>query len=241
MMNGSIDLLVVSPDRTQMLSSLEPTLWKPLSLDSAGIIFAKAGSAAFTPQIIRVQQQRNLVDFGPWKHSLSGLVPNRSHVDFWQTMTGQIDARPDIRQAGVFRSMGILNGAARTIFPVLSSNCRPDGRLEFQKIQQQFSWREILHSGRTSSWRLAVLNELNIPPPTNNFTSLSLTRNMRPSGLDTPATFQRSARLYCSGQCEQAASLIDESSSESAYARHSLYYQAGHLEAPDTGCRPAHL
>lgn len=231
LINGKVDLLVISAQHTQIFAALEPTLWKPLALDSPVIVLGQAGSRLFTRQIIDVRDQRDLVDFGPWKHQLLRTTGNGSHTDLWQMSTGLIDSRSDIRQAAVFRSMGILNAAARTILPVVSERCRPDGIGELIRIQQQLSWMEKLHCGRHSQWRLAVLSFLGGTSGQESGKSLiETTAAEAPSAVEFPA---EAVRLYCRGQPQLAAKSITQQDAESLFAIHSLYWQAGDQQQAD--------
>ena len=225
LINGNVDLLAISADHTPIFTALEPTLWKPLALDSPVIVLGQAGSRLFTRQIINVRDQRDVVDLGAWNHQLLNTTGNGSHTDLWQILTGSVDSRADIRQAGVFRSMGILNAAARTMLPVVGGPCRPDGSAEFLRIQQEFLWLEKLHCGSHSRWRLAVLQFLGDTSWQKH--SESLLADAPPESSATIEFPLEAIRLYCSGQPELAAKMIKTQGVESLFAVHSLYWQAG--------------
>lgn len=230
MINGNVDLLAIAPGRTRVFAALEPTLWKPLALDAPAIVLGQAGSRKFTRQIIEARNQREVVEFGGWQHSLTASVENRASTDFWQLLSGVKDSRSDIRQAAVFRSMSMLNAAARTMLPVLHGHCRPRGLAEFVRIQQELSWHEKLHCGTTSRWRATVLDSLGASFVHAGGTSLVAA----PTSSTPVIQFEAEAvRLYSGGQPEEAAKLISGDGPESLFAKHCLYWQSGDISQAD--------
>ncbi len=228
LINKDVSLLVVSPKRQAVLTSLEPTLWKPLSLDSPQLVFGVAGIRRFNSQILTTRSQRDLFEYGGWRHELYCRTSVPSHTDLWAATTGFLDVRADIRQAGVFRAMAMNVAAVRTILPVLDFGGRPSCQQEFLKIQQQFAWYEWLNSGQVSALRRQVLHrlqsEVSVPGvPEGELVS------------DKTAAIPNDAILsYCSGDLTAATAALTSQTVEAQYAKHVFQWESGDSRNADT-------
>lgn len=221
LMNNNISLLVVSSNRTEILASLEPTLWKPLSLDAPALILAAAGIPRFTPQIVRARAERDLVDAGDWQYQLYSRTPQPSHTDLWALAVGVSDNRVDLRQARVFRAMQMSTGSVRTLLPVLWPGGRPSAAPEFLKAQQLLAWNEWLNCGQVSAFRCQTLVHLCGETLVPGIATRELT--VGPGTAIPPETI----RLYCSGDTLAAANSLTSTTAESLYAKYRLYLEAG--------------
>ncbi len=224
LINEDVSLLVVPPKREAILKSLEPTLWKPLSLDAPELIFAVAGQPQFISPILQARAQRELIEFGEWRHEVYSQSTMSFHEDLWEAVTGVADNRADLRQAQTFRSMQMRMGAVRTLLPVLRSGGTPSAQPEFAKIQQLIAWQEWLNCGQVSSLRLQTLAELCGEISIFGIPAEELVVDAESSISD------RVVRLYCSGDALLAAELIASSTAEALYAKHCLRWEAGDAE-----------
>jgi hypothetical protein len=227
LINNNISLLVVSPQRDAIFTSLEPTLWKPLSLDSPTVVFAVAGMRQFNTQILQARSQRDLMEYGQWRHELYGHSAVPSHTDFWAAATGTVDTRADIRQACVFRGMQMPTASVRTLLPVLRSGATPSGRAEFLKTQQQFAWQEWLNCGQVSALRRAVLKNMQAEIFVAGVSANELTFR------DDGAIPVDALRLYCAGELELATAEMTLESPEELFAKHAFHWEAGDARKAD--------
>jgi hypothetical protein len=228
LINNNISLLVVSPRRAAIVTSLEPTLWKPLSLDSPTLVFAVAGMRQFNSQILQARSQRDLMEYSQWRHELYGHSSVPSHTDLWAATTGTVDVRADIRQARVFRAMQMPMASVRTLLPVLRSGGRPSGKAEFLMIQQQFAWQEWLNCGYVSALRCAVLEKLQAEISVAGVPANELTFS------DVAALPADAVRLYCAGETVSATAMLTSETPEELFAKHAFHWEAGDAQNADT-------
>ncbi|MDG1893517.1 MAG: hypothetical protein P8J37_01280 [Fuerstiella sp.] len=221
LINEDVALLVVSQRRNAVLTSLEPTLWKPLSLDSPQLVFAVAGIPQFSAQILAARSQRDLLEYGGWRHELYSRSAAPSHTDAWAATFGALDIRADIRQARVFRAMHMNVAAVRTILPAVESRGKPLCEDEFLKTQQQFAWHEWLNCSRVSALRRQVLQRLmsDVFVPGVPTGELVLDK----AALISPDV----VRLYCSADLASATAALTSEAVEALYAKHVFYWESG--------------
>ncbi|WP_164104012.1 hypothetical protein [Candidatus Laterigemmans baculatus] len=109
-------LLCISSDRFELVRALEPTIWKPLSLDSPVIPYARAGDAAYADQLLAVLRYRQLVNLDPWTY----VVPPSSGSEFDRDLFGLRETAVGesllVRQARTFRAMELHYAALRVLF-----------------------------------------------------------------------------------------------------------------------------
>jgi len=108
-------IIVCSRRALTLIRALEPTIWKPLSLDSPVIPFARAGDPLHNSRMIEILKQRQLVDSGPWAYS----PPQSSGSPFDRDRFGlrAVVINPAIvfDQAELFASMELHTAALRTL------------------------------------------------------------------------------------------------------------------------------
>ena len=161
-------LILVPADRTDLIAGLEPTLWKPLSLDSPVIPYARVGTPAAMSRIVTVLQGRELVDRGAWAYSPPSPSGGGRHLDLWGLFTRQINQDAIRRQAAVFRAMGLQIAALRVLAPARSGGPDPQILEEFARCQLELAYDERLRMGRASLFRiLAYLAAETDPLPEN--------------------------------------------------------------------------
>ncbi|MFM9959647.1 MAG: multiheme c-type cytochrome [Planctomycetaceae bacterium] len=138
-------LLMVTAQRGQLLRALEPTLWKPLTLDSPVLPFGQSGMAEVSPQILDVLRQRDLVENEAWSSSLSGPAGTDRLWDVWGFCGVSPNVEQELRQAQVFRAMQLPLAGLRVLEPALrisqsralqlaAADCRRD--LAFDPVAQ---------------------------------------------------------------------------------------------------------
>lgn len=109
-------LVCISSDDFGLVRGLEPTIWKPLSLDSPVIPYARAGDPAYAEQLLAVLRYRQLVDLEPWNY----VVPPSSGSAFDRDLFGLRESAGSeatvLRQARTFRAMKLHYAALRVLF-----------------------------------------------------------------------------------------------------------------------------
>lgn len=102
-----ISLLACSRRDLQLIRRLEPTIWKPLTLDSPVLLYARAGDPIHTPKIVDVLGQRDWVNSGMWQYQ----PPPSTGSAYDRDRFGLLPApeRPDqtFDQADVFAAMDL--------------------------------------------------------------------------------------------------------------------------------------
>lgn len=221
LINTDTSLLVVSPEREAIVTSLEPTLWKPLSLDAPQLFFASTAMPQFGSQILQARAMRDMVEFGEWKHQLYHRTIMPSHTDFRAALGGSPDYRADLRQAQVFRAMQMPIGSARTLLPVLRNGGLLRGSSEFTKTQQLLAWNEWLNCGHVSMLRRQALaywcEQAVVPGVAADDLAVDQKTALPPEAI----------RLYCNGEPDLAADLLTTATPEFLYAKHCLHWESG--------------
>jgi len=144
------NLTALRARRTKLIHSLEPTLWKPLSLDAQVIPFGRAGDPMCAKQLIRVLQEREFIDQGEWSYSPPVDDNLLQHGDLWNLVTGDIPWQTPLRQARVFRAMNLHHAAIRVLKPIVElGNNRV--LLEFARNRTELEWTERLNHDFPSS------------------------------------------------------------------------------------------
>ncbi|GAA5507489.1 hypothetical protein [Novipirellula caenicola] len=109
-------LLVVSNRDTELIRGLEPSIWKPLSLDSPAIPYAAAGDEPYARQMIDTLTSREIVEFQNWQYSFPNSTGSLFDRDRWGIIPVIVDVDQAYRQAEVFRAMGLRYAALRVLF-----------------------------------------------------------------------------------------------------------------------------
>ncbi len=224
-------LVVTSADRASLILGLESTLWKPLSLDSPVIPYAMAGDREFSPRIVQVLNQRELVDRGAWSYQAEPPAGNDRLLDAIGMVTGAPDSRTLTRQAHVLRAMNLPQAAMRVLRPILSSSLMQFAMLdstphrELVACQVELADREWLTCGEIDEFRRAVVDRLiasdqrRLPPmPAVEKTTLT----------EAIVSRRRTAvELYLRGNPLAAAELLVGDDPSMMCARAALLWEAG--------------
>lgn len=219
-------LILVTNERTAMIRSLEPTLWKPLSLDSPVIPFAMAGDPQLTPQIIRVLEQRELVDRGAWQFQVPETAGHDRLLDGIGLLTGWVETGVVLRQAAALRAMNLPQAAVRVLRPILQI-WSFNGQIhdELLACQLDLVERKQITSGQIDEFRQAVLNQLD-PSGRHQVPALPGASNVtRPH--HTSPLWRQAVERYLQGEPKAAAELLQGDDPAIMSARASLIWEAG--------------
>ena len=221
----SVTMLMVPVDNARLIRSLEPTLWKPISLDSPVIPYVRTDHRQWTSQLTQMVQQRELVNYGNWQHAPNATNANLLHTDVWERLTGAIDYRRDEQQAEAFRAMGLQTAAMRVLLPVLSENSEAVRQL-FHQTQVTLALEEWKSTGMVSLLRQATIRKSVADPAS------LLQLSWLPDIPDNEAkAWDAPVDLYMDGDCEGAVRKLlansAESNSEFIYAALTLSAEAG--------------
>jgi hypothetical protein len=217
-------LLLTTAERTTLIHSLEPTIWKPLSLDSPVIAYALAGHPRFTSRIREVQSQRDFVDRGTWTFQPEPAQGNDELFDCVGWLTGWPDPEPILRQAAVLRAMNLPLAAMRVLRPVLPARSfHSRTHREFVACQVELAEREFLSIGQVSDFRRLVLEALGATPAIQRLSASDETQSVSRAG----ALWRNAVSLYLNGQPLAAAGLLVADDPAMMSARAMLEWEAG--------------
>ena len=152
-------LVLVAAEHTRLIRSLEPTIWKPLSLDSPVLPYGQAGDAGASGKIVEVLKQRAFVEDGPWVSSLLGPSGTDLSLDLWGFLAGASpNVEQELRQSRVFRAMHLPRAGLRVLLPCLRSSQADTSRHEFAMCNRDLGAAEVHVCGASSDWRAALAN-----------------------------------------------------------------------------------
>ena len=160
----NVRLMLTDARNTQLIRGLEPTLWKPLTLDSPMLVFARAGDPRHAPVMIEILRQRAMVESGAWLYQppqSSNSAYDRPFGDLFPEATGveQVTPRLNLQQARVFAAMDLPFAAARVLaFGVRRWPSHRGLATEFAANQARLAHAEWLAAGEISEFRAASLN-----------------------------------------------------------------------------------
>ena len=213
---------MVSGNEFELIHALEPTIWRPLSLDSPVIPYGMAGDPAVNERIIAILQQKDFVDFGSWAYSIPLASGNDQWLDALGTLIGQADQSNAVRQAGVFRAMNMPIAALRVLIPLLAESSRhPQAEAEFAKCQFQLAFDEKQLLSVPSQWRAWICSQVEQP-----IGVLNLELNTNEPNLNM-AQWKSAVERYRHGEVEKAIALLIANDPEVQYARACLLLEAG--------------
>ena len=225
LMTSNTRLLMVAGHDRELIRALEPTIWRPLSLDSPVIPFGMAGDPAVNERIIQILQQKDFVDLGPWNYSAPLAGGDDEWLDVWGTVVGQTDQTSAVQQAGVFRAMNIPIAALRVLIPLLPESGRHrQAEAEFAKCQFQLAYDETQLMSRPSQWRKLICNSVQRPEGCST-SELALEETTEPN--PNAAQLEGAAEFYVHGGLEGAINLLTAEDPEVQYARACLLLEAG--------------
>jgi hypothetical protein len=227
LMTSNTRLLLISGNDQELIRAMEPTIWRPLSLDSPVIPYGMAGDSAVNDRIIEILQHKDFVDAGPWNYSVPLAGGNDLWLDAWGMMTGQPDQTIAVQQAGVFRAMKMPIAALRVLSPLLQQTGRNlRAEVEFAQCQFQLAHDEQQILSRPSQWRQLICDSVHRPQSFSN-SELDVKETTEASPSPNAAQLQHAAELYVQGGLEDAIKLLTAEDPEVQYARARLLLEAG--------------
>ncbi|MFO1003235.1 MAG: hypothetical protein U0936_23115 [Planctomycetaceae bacterium] len=217
--------LVVPSEELKLITALEPTIWKPLSLNSVSLVYGKAGDAGCSHQIINTLSLREFVDHGTWVYQTSS-EESQAHTDLTDLIYGQNTDYESMRLAKVFRAMKMFVAALK-VLSVLPVESNPELRKEYARNQLALGYEERILCGRSSRFRLDAWSLATRQPESVssiaqnvlNWTDADLTKNETP---DIAAT-----QLYLGGDHQAAIQRLKDADAETLYAKAMILLESG--------------
>ncbi len=218
------ELLLLSARDTRLIRALEPTIWKPLALDSHVLPYARAGDARYAETMIRVLWQRDFVDVGDWTYTPPQSTGSHFDRDWWG-LRSNVD-HPDRarQQAAVFRAMRLHHAALKVLAPSMRRWPESGLRHEFARCQAELAHLEKLVAGAPSVFRLLALQVGEHPsePSLPIFAGLPVGEMLDDArGLGPVAT------AYAEGHVEGALNRLSEPGPQHAYTAANLLVELG--------------
>ncbi len=216
--------LVVPSENLELITSLEPTIWKPLSLSAVSLVYGKAGDPGCTRQIVNNLSVRQLVDRGVWTYQLSS-EDSASTFEFL-TWFGEVSATyQSLRLARVFRAMQMHVGALKILHAIPGST-QDRVREEFYANQIALGYQERIHCGRSSELRLR--SSLLTVPRQQTRSEVQLILNW-PAFPDVPGDdrFSQAMLSYAKGDLKMALTRLPDDCPEAIYAKALLLLESG--------------
>ena len=220
--------LVVPCEDLSLNHAMEPTIWKPLSLNSVSIVYGKAGDPCCTHQIVNTLSLREFVDRGAWVYETSS-EEGSGHTDLLELITGENTDYESLRLARVFRSMN-LSVAALKVLSMLPIESQPVFREEYAKNQLALGYEERIQCGRSSRFRLMAWRmNANASEPVDEVAGNVL---KWPVG-DNPSNEEfliEAAQLYVRGDHRAAIQKLNKDNPESLYAKALVLLEYGRVK-----------
>lgn len=141
------DLIVVGAERTQLIRSLEPTLWKPLSLDSPVLPFGKSGEHDVSHRIVDVLRQRDFVENQNWSPSLLGAAGNDRCWDVWGVLRVSANVEQELRQARVLQAFQLPRAGLRLVESAMRTSSWRSLAVEATKCRRELDFDLTAHPG----------------------------------------------------------------------------------------------
>jgi hypothetical protein len=217
-----ITLLIVPAENLELIAALEPTIWKPFSLNAASLVYGKAGDPGGTQQIVKTLSLRQFVDRGVWTYQAAS-ESGSDLIEFFAWPDGTAVTHQSLRLARVFRAMEMHFAALKVLHGIPGRN-RSDVRAEFFANQLALGYRERIIGGRSSEFRLrtCLLNgefavadireRLNWPPD---------------AVLPESDPIAEATLLYANGDLSGALDRLPSDRPEGLYAKAQLLLEAG--------------
>lgn len=145
-------LIACSRRDVMLIRRLEPSIWKPLSLESPVLPYARAGDPRFTRRILEVLGRREAVDQRPWEYRPP--VARDSPYDRRRWGWGPRDLRSPLSQAQVFLAMELRTATLR-VLAVARDQWPHEPRFlrVWVRCQTELADQEQLVAGRSSRFR----------------------------------------------------------------------------------------
>ena len=217
--------LVVPSEDLKLITAIEPTIWKPLSLNSVSLVYGKAGDPGCTQQIVNTLSLRDFVDRGTWVYQTTS-EESQTHTDLRDVIYGANTVYESLRLARVFRAMK-MSVAALKVLSMLPVESNTELRQEFASNQLSLGYDERILCGRSSrfrldAWRLTTPQSdsvSTIAQDVLNWSDTDLSQNETP---DIAAT-----RLYLSGDHRAAMQKLGAIDAETLYAKAMILLESG--------------
>jgi hypothetical protein len=217
--------LVVPSEDLKLITGLEPTIWKPLSLNSVSLVYGKAGDPGCTQQIVNTLSLRDFVDRGTWVYQTTS-EESQTHTDLRDVIYGANAVYESLRLARVFRAMK-MSVAALKVLSMLPVESNTELRQEFASNQLSLGYEERILCGRScrfrlDAWRLTASQSdsvSTIAQDVLNWSDTDLSQNETP---DIAAT-----RLYLSGDHRAAMQKLGSIDAETVYAKAMILLESG--------------
>ena len=217
--------LVIPSEDLNLITGLEPTIWKPLALNSVSLVYGKAGDPGCTQQIVNTLSLRDFVNYGTWVYQTSS-EESQTHTDLRDLLAGENTTYESLRLARVFRAMK-MSVAALKVLSMLPIDSNHLARQEYVDNQLALGYDERIQCGRSSrfrldAWRLMTLQSEStsvIAQDVMNWSLADLPKNDPP---DIAAT-----RLYLSGDLQAAVQKLRETDAETLYAKAMILLESG--------------
>lgn len=223
-------LLVVPTEDTRLVRALEPTIWKPLSLDGASLVFGVAGDAVTSPQIARTLKLREHLDQNVWSYEPASAAGDESHFDLVGLLTGRPTLLTDLRLAKTFRAMKLNIAALRILHPVLQAGISQTAREEFTKNQIELGYNERLAMGQSSLFRSIALSQFMTGADDSVLAVESLNPPTHPDS-EVVSAIRKSIEAHLSGDTNRAVDDLTDDDPELVYARYLLLVETNHFDA----------
>ena len=221
-------LLIVPSEEIELIGALEPTIWKPLALSGASLVFGVAGDPACSPQIARILHLREHVDQNVWRYDPVSAAGDESHCDLVWLLTGRRTFLVDLRLAKSFRAMRLTVAALRVLNPILKTDGGQIAHEEFARSQLELGYRERLEMGQSSLLRAFAFRETTTAPESEQLAVESLNLLAMPDDTVTKR-IQTAVRTYAAGETDRAIRVLTDEHPELVYARAQLLFEVGRL------------
>ncbi len=209
-------LLLVDAEDDEMIAGLEPTLWKPMMLDSPVLAFGRAGDPALTSQLIGILGQRGLVNQGAWAYRPPQSTRSVYDRDLWGMASDLGTPALALRQARVFAAMQLKFAAMRVLLYAVSRwPEQPSLRRELALQQRSLAQDEWLLAAQLSDFRAAALRASIARAPGQLVLSSPLSEAVHASSSET---LRRIADLYVDGRVKDALIALRQTSDPAAAA-----------------------
>lgn len=152
LMQRNTTLLLIDANHFEAIRGLEPTLWKPLSLDSPIVPYGSTADPVYTQDIVEILKQRHVIEVGPWTYTPPQSSGSQYDRDFgWgrETLSSQIS----IRQARVFRAMRLPRAASKVLLQEQRLRYDKNVVMELALCQEDLAHAEFIHAGQVSAFR----------------------------------------------------------------------------------------
>ncbi len=147
-------LLMVSDRHLGLIAGLEPSMWKPLSLDSSVIPYAPAGDPAYVERLLQVLREREIVEYTDWQYRFPVSLGSEFDRDRFGLWPAAADPTEAVRQAEVFRAMGLHYAALRVLF--VGRRALPQQaavQAAIRRSQVELADEEMIAAGKPSWFR----------------------------------------------------------------------------------------